>query len=609
MSSEAAENGNINGSNGTKESSSSSAVVSIEDLYRLFGILADANDQAGQHVETYVQLLSGTKAGTKEKTLASQFITRFFKYFPKEMPLAIDAIFDLCEDDDVSIRKAAIKDLALVAKDCPVELLNRIADILTQLLQTDDQAEFAQVQASLLTVFKLNPKSTLGEIFNQIGSAELEEVRKRAIKFLVTKIPTLFPPVHGLITQHLPTNSATPFNKEFEELVVKHIKQALVDVDAEEFVLFVKLLASLPSMNTLHGKTDLVDIIMAQSELDKPFDSNDMERIMILLSCIQQAIPFFSRSCPSTKYVTYYIRNVLGLLQELADDNLKFEILKSLAELSAHYGGASSLAAHQPACSTADLDLLFNRLSEYLPKPEFDSGGNTVANATKTEDEKFNFSYVECLLYAFHAVVRHHDAYLTAHDEVSRERAREFRLRLQYFAKGTQNYIKELRNSLLTASIANNQSEENKIRRVALKVTTNIDILIKDFFQNPPSFKNSITLSWKSNEMKLLSTEGGSNKTTTTTTSTTTAAATTITPTVRTETASKKRALSTDSSGENGNGNGAHKKKPERGIYQPPSGKYSTSVVEGNNGAGFTSNKRRTASSGAGITFNRGRRF
>lgn len=108
---------------------------------------------------------------------------------------------------------------------------------------------------------------------------------------------------------------------------------------------------------------------------------------------------------------------------------------------------------------------------------------------------------------------------------------------------------------------------------------------------------------------KLLSTEGGSNKTTTTTTSTTTAAATTITPTVRTETASKKRALSTDSSGENGNGNGAHKKKPERGIYQPPSGKYSTSVVEGNNGAGFTANKRRTASSGAGITFNRGRRF
>lgn len=42
---------------------------------------------------------------------------------------------------------------------------------------------------------------------------------------------------------------------------------------------------------------------------------------------------------------------------------------------------------------------------------------------------------------------------------------------------------------------------QNKVRRVALKVTTNIDILIKDFFQNPPSYKGSIILSWKSNEM------------------------------------------------------------------------------------------------------------
>lgn len=87
-------------------------------------------------------------------------------------------------------------------------------------------------------------------------------MRKRAIKFLVSKIPTLFGP----------GSSNTIYNKEFEDLVVTHVKQVLVDVDAEEFVLFVKLLSSLPSMNTIAGKMDLVDIIMAQSELDKPFD-------------------------------------------------------------------------------------------------------------------------------------------------------------------------------------------------------------------------------------------------------------------------------------------------------------------------------------------------
>jgi hypothetical protein len=47
-------------------------------------------------------------------------------------------------------------------------------------------------------------------------------------------------------------------------------------------------------MNTLTGRQDLVTIIMAQSELDKPFDAVDIERIMILLSCIQEANPLFS---------------------------------------------------------------------------------------------------------------------------------------------------------------------------------------------------------------------------------------------------------------------------------------------------------------------------
>lgn len=48
--------------------------------------------------------------------------------------------------------------MAVLCKDCGIEHLNRIADILTQLLQTDDQTEFAQVTTSLLIAFKQNPK-------------------------------------------------------------------------------------------------------------------------------------------------------------------------------------------------------------------------------------------------------------------------------------------------------------------------------------------------------------------------------------------------------------------------------------------------------------------
>jgi hypothetical protein len=56
-----------------------------------------------KHPEVFLKILAGTKGGQKEKQLASQFITRFFSHFPKEMALAIDAIFDLCEDEDVTV--------------------------------------------------------------------------------------------------------------------------------------------------------------------------------------------------------------------------------------------------------------------------------------------------------------------------------------------------------------------------------------------------------------------------------------------------------------------------------------------------------------------------
>lgn len=41
------------------------------------------------------------------------------------------------------------------------------------------------------------------------------------------------------------------------------------------------------------------------------------------------------------------------------------------------------------------------------------------------------------------------------------------------------------------------KSEENKIKGIALKATTNINSLIKDFFKIPPSYKALITLSFK----------------------------------------------------------------------------------------------------------------
>ena len=110
---------------------------------------------------------------------------------------------------------------------------------------------------------------------------------------------------------------------------------------------------------------------------------------------------------------------------------------------------------------------------------------------------------------------------------------------------------------------------KSKIRRVALRVTTNIDLLIKDFFHNPPSYKAVITLSWKASEPAAAEVAAATNK----------------------------RTLSASRADESG----SSKKKTERGVYAPPSGRYSV-----NNSSSFSTynnqqgqGKRRTYSNGA----------
>ena len=47
--------------------------------------------------------MGAVKGSDKEKKLASQFIAKFAKSFPDLENKTIDAMFDLCEDDDVLV--------------------------------------------------------------------------------------------------------------------------------------------------------------------------------------------------------------------------------------------------------------------------------------------------------------------------------------------------------------------------------------------------------------------------------------------------------------------------------------------------------------------------
>lgn len=68
--------------------------------------------------------------------------------------------------------------------------LPRVADILTQLLQTDGSAEFNLVNTALLSIFKMDVKGTLVPCLVRFFK-EKTFVRDQAVKFLSTNFKML----------------------------------------------------------------------------------------------------------------------------------------------------------------------------------------------------------------------------------------------------------------------------------------------------------------------------------------------------------------------------------------------------------------------------------
>lgn len=97
------------------------------------------------------------------------------------------------------------------------EHTQRIADILAQLMQSEDPTEINVVNNSLLAIVKIEPRAALAGIFSQIhqstdSEVPNEAVRERCIKFLATKVKQLGREV---------------INKETEDLIIVESKKIL----------------------------------------------------------------------------------------------------------------------------------------------------------------------------------------------------------------------------------------------------------------------------------------------------------------------------------------------------------------------------------------------
>ena len=78
----------------------------VDRIYDLYNVLNDKNgtNNSAEALEAYKNLIEAVKQGPQEKKLAMQFIGKFCKNFPAEMAKTVEAVIDLCEDEDITVR-------------------------------------------------------------------------------------------------------------------------------------------------------------------------------------------------------------------------------------------------------------------------------------------------------------------------------------------------------------------------------------------------------------------------------------------------------------------------------------------------------------------------
>ncbi|EDV19201.1 uncharacterized protein TRIADDRAFT_62351 [Trichoplax adhaerens] len=414
-------------------------VIGVSELYKHYGILADAADK-NQHAESYKIILQATQGDSKEKLLSASFIPKFFKHFPDLAEEAFDKQIDLIEDEESNVRKAAVKHFPELCKD-DSQYCKRVADILTQFLVTDIDAEVTLCRRSMITLLVADPTGVLEVIFShiksnaQIQGKGLNCMRRCAIACLKVAVNEL---------------KGTLFNS---------------NEDNERFL---------------------------AEQIKNPKDSNSVGRI---LSCLKSTIPFIQvayivnkfpskAGSSSAQLMTYVTRNVLPVLNSIDGEGERLSILKCYAEISN--------GCHDTTVAEACAPLLYPILIQYLPEPP-DNSQEAKEESNDTEPN-YQFSYVECLLYTFHRLCSESQTFISEDGD----KFKDFKKRLQYFTLCCQNYTKRLRSFLQERTAAALKLEKNQIKLQAIKTMTNITNLVKDFFRNPLSFKTQVTLSWQS---------------------------------------------------------------------------------------------------------------
>ncbi|KAI8992938.1 hypothetical protein BD414DRAFT_514013 [Trametes punicea] len=199
------------------------------------------------------------------KIIAATNFKLFIKDFPDLEDEAINAVYDLCEDPVSSVRikgYAAIVDVSREQQ----KWVKRNADVLVQLLQSDEPEEVTFVKRALTQHLDMDPSVTLGVLCDQIVPPDepLDE-EEQSIRDRLRSLVIAF--LAGEARRSLVERHASTPGSPAEEVLVSGLFRAIAKLSSSDADVIVKdILAPLPSFRppSPRGK-ELLDVLLTQA--------------------------------------------------------------------------------------------------------------------------------------------------------------------------------------------------------------------------------------------------------------------------------------------------------------------------------------------------------
>ncbi|KAI0784717.1 hypothetical protein C8Q75DRAFT_724050 [Abortiporus biennis] len=207
---------------------------------------------------------------TSLKSFAANNFKHFIKDFPELEDDAINAVYDLCEDP--SSKANGYYAIIQVSKE-QKKWVKRNADVLVQLLQSDEPDEVTVVKKALTEHLDMDPVVTLGVLCDQI--IPLEEILDEEDQMIRDRLRSLVLAfIIGEAKRAIVERHANTYKSAAEEVLVDGLLKAIKKPNLPDIDIIVKdVLLSLPSFSRFSTRgSELLDTLLTTAKVSLKAD-------------------------------------------------------------------------------------------------------------------------------------------------------------------------------------------------------------------------------------------------------------------------------------------------------------------------------------------------